>query len=239
MVSNYKLAIFMVGLIISFSMAVYAIVKTRKYPGVMKLIMIGVLTSLIVTVFRNVIVVLSVGLVPTLFQMEQAWVNFIILFVLEAGALMLVHWILMSRILKTKLDKTAALAVTLGYLLNVTLANILMYANHFAGSFAFNSGELVELLGEKGAASFEALVVLPHAFYHLTMVLFILVTWLLFAKVFTFDDSIKREQRTSFLLLAYHSFLTVLIATHALPSIVLLVIIVVTFVLLIRDYKKA
>lgn len=238
MVGNLKLAIFMVGLILSFAVAVYALVKVRRYQGVMKLIIIGVLTSFMVTILRSVTVTLLAATVPFVFKQTNIFLNLILLFGLDAVALFIVMGVLKSRIVKQQLNKTASLAITLGYLLNVTLANLLMYANNFAGSFAYNEGTLLELLGEEGAKTFEALVVTPDVFYHLALMLFTLIIWVLFTKVFSMDYQDKTQRIQMFLLLGFYSIMSVLLSLQVLPSVVMFVVSVVAFILLLRNVKN-
>lgn len=238
MVSNLKLSVFMAGLIITFSMAIYAVVKVRRLPKVMKFIITGVLTSLAVTVLSSVFVVLVAGVFPGLFKTDLVWVSIGLLFFFEVAPLILGYSFLMTKVIKEQLGKVAAFALTLGYMLNVTVGNFRLYINNFTGGFAYNMGQLQDVLDQEQYDSFVRLVVEPDVFQHLSAVLFIIVTWLVFAKVFRMNIQDPRQKRGAFIILGIYTFMTVILSVHLLPSVLALIIVLVGLIVLVRDFKR-
>lgn len=239
MVSNIRLAVFMVGTIISFTLPVLALVKVRKEDGVMKYIMIGVITSFMVMTTRTLILVLSSGVAPDMYKTENLFINFFILLGLELISLALVYSILMKKFVKETMTKATGLAMALGYLINVTITNVLMYLNYFTGSFALNAGQLQEIFNQEEFDMFVKSVVDPTTLFHLTSVLLVVVTWFLFAKLFSLDYKDGSQRKMAYGLILVQSSLGLLIGAQVIPVMVGFALALVLVMILVRDFKQA
>lgn len=238
MVSEIKIAVFMVGVILAFVMPIFAIVKVRKKERMMRYIMMGVICSFSVSMVYNLLVVFSVGVIPDLFKDQNNLVNFLILFTLEVISLFVVLNVFRTKFLKGPQDKMAGLALSIGYLVNFTIGQVMMNMNYFLASFAINQGQLDTIFEPAQVESYMNAVVGTSGLYYLANGIFIIVVWLIFTKLFSLNMGESKSRRMGFLTILLYSVVNVTLSIRLLPALPLLLIIVVVMALLSYDFRK-
>ena len=149
MVSTFKLAVFMVNVIIAFTLPIVALVKVRRKESVMKFIIIGVVTSFLVTFLQNILLILGAGMFPDLYKQGNTYILTSLLVITQFLALFIVINLLKGKFFKQKMDQQMGLAMTLGYLLNFTFGQVMSHFNYFLAGFAINMGQLSEIFNQE------------------------------------------------------------------------------------------
>ena len=237
MVSNFKIASFIVGVILSTVLPIYVLVKVRKEKGIMGNIVVGAIASLLVTLVKGLLVTLIAGILPTLLKADNLIINITLLFIFDLLGFLVVYWILTTKFKTESLTPSRAAATTLGYLLTFTWTNISTLMNFTIGGFAINEGNLVDYLNAEQIVLYTRAIVDTSAFHYLGFAIYIVFNWLLYTKLFQYTMAKKEDRPQVVIYAVLASFMMTLFSAKILPPVVLLVVILAVTLVMFKEFK--